>query len=101
MKSEKVILLSLHQAVRFDGAYVTSLADEIFSKHKTKANMELKPDLQCVLVWTANDRALIPFTNCAIIKLLSDTVKKEQEDIVSQEEEAKKSKKPITGKKPR
>ena len=100
MKNEKVILVSLHQAVKIDGALATTLSDA-GSRGKYRADMVLKPELQCILAETANDRVLIPFTNCAAIRLESEASIKKEKDISAAEEKAKKGKTRAEIKRPR
>ena len=89
MKNEKVILISLHQAVKIDGALATTLTD-VGSRGKYTASMTLKPELQCVLAETKRDKVLIPFTNCSAIRLEhKEDIKKEEE--VKKEASKKKS----------
>jgi hypothetical protein len=83
MKQEKVVQVSLHQAVKIDGNLATSLSD-INSRGKYRADMTLMPEIQCILAETSKDRVLVPFTNCSSIKLSSVSVAQKEEEALAE-----------------
>jgi len=78
MKNEKIVHITVHQPVKFCNALCSH-----FSQHpaprKQKAQMELKEDIQCVLITGGGDRILIPFVNIASIHLDSEYYQNKQE----------------------
>lgn len=99
MKNEKIVALRVHQSVVFDGTQVSNFTPR-GSRGKHPADITLMSDIQCVLVESATDRALIPFVNIAYMKLDS-VLEQEKESAAKAEVEKKKDKKPQSVKRPR
>lgn len=68
MKNQNVLSIRMHQAVEFNKVQASYFSGK-GARGKNKANLTLMPEIQCVLVENATDKALVPFVNIAYIKL--------------------------------
>lgn len=87
-KSEdKIILVHVHQAVRFGGSLATYFTSSP-APGKVFAEFKLRPDIFCVEIFNKDDRVLVPLVNVAAMHVESPR------SVAKEEEKKKEAKKP-------
>ena len=74
MENEKILQIRTHESVEFDKSrqnYFTSVP----TTGRTIVDFTIVPELNCLLLESKTDRALVPFVNLAYIKLESSASK--------------------------